>query len=85
MEIDNTTYEDLSLFQTTEEFSIFTNWILPVPWAEGISCWNISTIPSVNLDTIRQTQQILRIILDYEDEWPPSIQQRHHHGHGTVL
>ena len=80
MQIDNTTYADLSIFQTDRRILPFSaNWIVHGPSAAGYNCWNFSTILSVDLKNIRQTQEILRIILKYENEWAPSI------SNGTIM
>jgi DNA mismatch repair protein MutS len=79
MEIDNITYEDLSLFNKEEEFSIFHK--LDFTRTRGgkdtlISYFNA---PFSKLETIRATQQLLGLMLDKLDQWPVAI------SNGTIM
>src|SRR6478672_11257304 len=73
MELDNTTYNDLSVFQHEEEFSIFhrlcfnrtsqgRDWLL-----------RYFSNPFSDLKPILETQQILRSIIANMDAWPTEI------------
>jgi DNA mismatch repair protein MutS len=79
MQLDNTTYSDLSIFQTTEDTSIFN--ILDRTRTVGgrIQLLEFFNHPFSDLKNIRQTQEILGIILKNENEWAPSI------SNGTVM
>jgi DNA mismatch repair ATPase MutS len=73
MEIDNTTYNDLSIFQPEEEFSIFHRLDL-THTSEGRE-WLSKFFgnPFSDLKPIRETQQIVKQILACEAQWPESI------------
>ncbi|MDP9043071.1 MAG: DNA mismatch repair protein MutS [Bacteroidota bacterium] len=79
MQIDNTTYSDLSVFQTTDEFSIFGKLDHTRTVGGRVQLLEFFNKPFSQLDKIRQTQEILQIILKYENEWGPSI------SNGTVM
>ncbi len=79
MQIDNTTYSDLSVFQTSEEYSIFGKLDHTRTVGGRIQLHDFFTHPFSQREKIMQTQEILRIILKYEGEWAPSI------SNGTVM
>jgi DNA mismatch repair protein MutS len=79
MQIDNTTYSDLAVFQATDEFSIFTKLDRTRTVGGRIKLLEFFNHPFSQLDKIQQTQKILQIILDHENEWGPSI------SNGTVM
>ncbi len=79
MQIDNTTYTDLSVFQTTEDHSIFTKLDHTRTVGGRMELLELFNHPFSQLDNIRQTQKILQIILAFESEWAPSI------SNGTVM
>jgi DNA mismatch repair protein MutS len=79
MQIDNTTYADLSIFQTTDDYSIFTKLDYTRTVGGRIQLQEFFNHPFSQLDKILQTQEILRIILAHENEWAPSI------SNGTVM
>jgi DNA mismatch repair protein MutS len=80
MEIDNTTYADLSVFQTTsDEYSIFSKLDRTRTVGGRLQLLEFFTNPFSHTDKIRQTQEIIRIIQKYEHEWGPSITN------GTVM
>jgi DNA mismatch repair protein MutS len=79
MQIDNTTYSDLSVFQTTEEYSIFGKLDHTRTVGGRIQLLEFFTHPFSQREKILQTQEILRIILKYETDWAPSITN------GTVM
>ena len=73
MQIDKTTYEDLSLFNHADEFSIFeklnlTRTLVGKQWLQR----NFNN-PFSSLHQIQQTQQMLRVILEHENDWPVTI------------
>src|SRR5687768_12667919 len=79
MELDNTTYNDLSIFQAEEEFSIFNRLNL-TRTTEG-RAWlsKFFSNPYSDPKPIRETQQILRLILENHTHWPESI------SNGTIM
>src|SRR5450755_4626791 len=79
MQIDNTTYSDLSVFQTTDEFSIFSKLDRTRTVGGRMQLLEFFTHPFSQLEKIRQTQEILRIIQQHEHEWGASI------SNGTIM
>jgi DNA mismatch repair protein MutS len=79
MQIDNTTYSDLSVFQTTDEYSIFIKLDRTRTVGGRMQLMELFNSPFSNLDKIRQTQEILRIIRSNENDWGPSI------SNGTIM
>jgi DNA mismatch repair protein MutS len=79
MELDNTTYDDLSIFQAEEEFSIFHRLNL-TRTTEG-RAWlsKFFANPFSDPKPIRETQQIIKLILDNMSRWPESI------SNGTIM
>ena len=73
MNIDQTTYNDLSIFQSEEEFSIFhrLNFTETVEGREWLL--KFFSNPFSDRKQIEETQQIIRTILDHLADWPPSI------------
>lgn len=73
MEIDNTTYNDLSVFHHEEEFSIFNK--LNFTRTEQGKEWlyRFFRNPFSDPRLIRETQNIVRLILEKEQDWPMSI------------
>src|SRR5437868_9546504 len=73
MNIDNTTYNDLSLFHSEEEFSVFhrlnyTRTSTGKFWLE-----KFFNAPFSDIKKIEETQQIISLILSRLNEWPTSI------------
>ncbi len=79
MQIDKTTYSDLSVFQTTDEYSLFSKLDRTRTVGGRIQLLEYFNHPFSQLDKIRQTQEILHIICMHEDEWAPSI------SNGTIM
>jgi DNA mismatch repair protein MutS len=79
MQIDNTTYSDLSIFQTTDDYSIFSKLDYTRTVGGRVQLMDFFNHPFRHLDKIIQTQEILQIILAHENEWAPSI------SNGTVM
>src|SRR6187455_3398923 len=79
MEVDNTTYNDLSVFHSEEEFSIFHK--LNFTKTEEGKDWLFRFFKSPFSDAklIVETQKIIRLVLDNENEWPTSI------SNGTIM
>ncbi|WP_276485252.1 MutS-related protein [Paraflavitalea pollutisoli] len=79
MELDNTTYNDLSIFQHEEEFSIFhrLNFTRTVEGRE----WLLKFFknPFSELRQIQETQHIIRTIHSNLEQWPMTITN------GTVM
>lgn len=73
MELDNTTYNDLSVFQHEEEFSIFHR-LCFTRTSQGRD-WLLKYFsnPFSELRPILDTQQILRLIIEHIDQWPNEI------------
>ncbi|MBS1933378.1 MAG: DNA mismatch repair protein MutS, partial [Bacteroidetes bacterium] len=79
MQIDKTTYEDLSLFNHEEEFSIFHK--LNFTRTRGGRDWlfHYFNNPFSDLKPIVATQNVLRLFLANENEWPTNI------SNGTIM
>lgn len=79
MEIDNTTYEDLSLFNKEEEFSIFHKLDFTRTRGGKDVLLEYFSNPFSKSGPIRATQQILALILAKMDQWPVMI------SNGTIM
>jgi DNA mismatch repair ATPase MutS len=79
MEIDKTTYEDLSIFGPDEESSVFHK--LNYTRTSGGRHWLMQFFrqPFSNHKQIAETQRIITLILDRLADWPASI------SNGTVM
>lgn len=79
MQIDNTTFSDLSIFHQEEEFSIFHK--LNFTQTIGGKDWlaRFFSEPLADIKKITETQHILQCITSHEAEWPSSITN------GTVM
>jgi DNA mismatch repair protein MutS len=79
MEVDITTYNDLSVFHSEEEFSIFHK--LNFTKTEEGKDWlyRFFKTPFSDAKLIVETQNIVRRILESESEWPTSI------SNGTIM
>ncbi|MES1220555.1 MAG: DNA mismatch repair protein MutS, partial [Bacteroidota bacterium] len=79
MQIDKTTYEDLSIFNHEEEFSVFHK--LNFTRTRGGRDWlfHYFNNPFSDLKHIIETQNILNLILASENEWPLNI------SNGTIM
>jgi DNA mismatch repair ATPase MutS len=73
MNIDQTTYNDLSIFHSEEEFSVFhkLNFTETVEGRDWL--WTFFSNPFSDRKQIEETQQIIRSILEHSVEWPTSI------------
>jgi DNA mismatch repair ATPase MutS len=79
MEIDNTTYEDLSLFSRHEEYSLFHKLNFTRTQSGRDLLLELFTNPLDRLEDIRATQQVLRLMLQRVDQWPSTI------SNGTIM
>jgi DNA mismatch repair ATPase MutS len=79
MEIDNITYEDLSLFSHEEEFSIFHKLDFTRTTGGKELLLEYFNHPFSKAEPIYATQQVLTLMLEKEDRWPDSI------SNGTVM
>ena len=79
MEIDNITYEDLSLFSRQEEFSIFHKVDFTRTTGGRDLVLEYFNQPLARLEDIYATQRILKLILESLDQWPSSI------SNGTIM
>jgi DNA mismatch repair protein MutS len=79
MQLDQFTYNDLSIFQAEEEYSVFHR--LDFTRTIGGRAWLMKYFrePFSDLGKIHNTQQSIRIILEKLDQWPLSI------SNGTIL
>jgi DNA mismatch repair protein MutS len=79
MEVDKITYQDLSVFDNEEEFSIFHK--IDFTRTLGGRNWLFQYFnqPFSDLKKITETQKILSLIIKHENEWPTSI------SNGTVM
>jgi len=79
MEIDKTTYADLSLFSREEEFSIFHKLNFTRTRGGQDQLLEMFERPFSDFRSIRETQQILTLILQHRAAWPLTI------SNGTVM
>jgi DNA mismatch repair protein MutS len=79
MEIDNTTYEDLSLFSRHEEYSLFHKLNFTRTQSGRDLLQELFTNPLDKLEDIHATQRILGRILEILDQWPTTI------SNGTIM
>lgn len=79
MQIDKTTFNDISIFHQEEEFSIFhkLNFTRTLGGKEWLR--RFFTEPHPDLKRILGTQTIIKALLDHIDEWPTEI------SNGTIL
>jgi DNA mismatch repair protein MutS len=79
MEIDNITYQDLSLFNKEEEFSIFHKLDFTRTRGGKDTLLELFNAPFSRLAPIQATQQILAVMLEKIEQWPVSI------SNGTIM
>ena len=79
MEIDNTTYEDLSLFSRHEEYSLFHKLNFTRTQSGKDLLLELFANPLDRLEDIQATQRTLGRILEKMDQWPPTI------SNGTIM
>jgi len=73
MQVDNTTYKDLSIFNTEESFSVFHK--INFTQSNGGKEWLrfMMSEPFDTLDKIRDNQKIIQLIGSCLDNWPNTI------------
>jgi len=79
MEIDNTTYEDLSLFSRHEEYSLFHKLNFTQTQSGRDLLQELFINPLDKLEDIHATQRTIGRILEILDQWPPTI------SNGTIM
>ncbi|MBS1605171.1 MAG: DNA mismatch repair protein MutS [Bacteroidetes bacterium] len=79
MEIDKTTYEDLSLFSHEEEYSIFHKLDFTRTTGGRDLLLEFFDRPFSKLEPILETQRVLTLIGEKMDQWPSSI------SNGTIM
>jgi DNA mismatch repair ATPase MutS len=79
MEIDNITYEDLSLYNKEEEYSIFHKLNFTRTQGGKDALLRNFNKPFSRLEPIQATQQVLALILRRMEAWPVSI------SNGTIM
>ncbi len=79
MEIDNITYEDLSLFSREEDFSIFHKLDFTRTRGGKDTLLEYFNRPFSKLETIYETQQVLQLMGSKLDQWPSAI------SNGTIM
>jgi len=79
MQIDKTTFSDISIFHHEEEFSIFhkLNFTRTIGGKEWLR--KFFSEPHNDLKKIKGTQKVIRTLMDHVQEWPTVI------SNGTVL
>jgi DNA mismatch repair protein MutS len=73
MDIDLTTYNDLSLFHSEEEFSVFHRLNFTRTLAGKDWLLHFFNHPFSDANKIRETQAVIKLILQHIEEWPPVI------------
>lgn len=73
MQIDKITLTDLSIFDSEEEFSIFHRLNFTRTIGGKAVLKEIFSTPHNDLRSIEATQQVIRLILEKEAEWPAKI------------
>lgn len=73
MQIDKTTYNDLSVFAQEEEFSVFHK--INFTRTNGGKSWLhwLMSEPSGSLEKILETQRILQVVIQHLPQWPVTI------------
>jgi len=79
MQIDQTTYQDLSIFHPEEEYSVFHRLDRTRTDAGKIQLHKLYLEPFQEATDIRNTQDVLRRIIDVLPQWPVEI------SNGTLL
>ena len=79
MQIDNISFNDISIFHAEEEFSIFhkLNFTRTIGGKEWLR--KFFTEPHSDLKKIIGTQRVIRALMEHVDDWPTDITN------GTIL
>lgn len=73
MNIDETTYSDLSIFSKGDDYSLFEKFNLTRTTGGRDQMKRFFQNPFHNIDQIIDTQNILKLMIDKESEWPVEI------------
>lgn len=73
MQLDKTTYYDLSIFNRDEEFSLFHRLDFTTTAGGREYLRQLFSTPLQNIAAIKQRQEVLRYILEHEGSWPEII------------
>lgn len=73
MELDKTTYYDLSIFNRDEEFSLFYKLDFTTTTGGKDYLRQLFNAPLKDIPSIRSRQQVLQYILQQEEMWPKDI------------
>ncbi|MBO9154613.1 DNA mismatch repair protein MutS [Chitinophaga sp. GCM10012297] len=79
MELDKTTYLDLSIFNREDEYSLFHKLDFTTTSGGRDYLRTLFSNPLKDIEAIRQRQQMLQYMLEREDTWPPMI------SNGTIV
>lgn len=79
MELDKTTYYDLSIFNRDEEYSLFHKLDFTTTSGGRDYLRYLFSVPLTDITSIEQRQQTLQFILQEEDSWPADI------SNGTIV
>src|SRR5687767_1723350 len=73
MELDKTTYLDLSIFNREDEYSLFHKLDFTTTSGGREYLRTLFSNPLKDIDAIHNRQQMLQFLLEKEDAWPPMI------------
>lgn len=73
MELDKTTYLDLSIFNRDDEYSLFHKLDFTTTSGGREYLRKLFSTPLQDIQAIHNRQQMLRYLLEKETEWPPMI------------
>lgn len=79
MELDKTTYLDLSIFNREDEYSLFHKLDFTTTSGGRDYLRTLFSNPLKDIEAIHQRQQMLQYMLEREDTWPPMI------SNGTIV
>ena len=82
MELDKTTYLDLSIFNREDEYSLFHKLDFTTTSGGREYLRNLFSNPLKDIAAIHNRQQMLQYLLDHETAWPPMISN--HRGGGKL-
>jgi len=73
MEIDKTTLEDLAIFNKEEEYSVFHQLNFTRTIGGKLILRKIFGQPLANIQSIQDTQDAVKFLMQHTDEWPETI------------
>lgn len=79
MELDKTTYYDLSIFNREEEYSLFSKLDFTTTSGGRDYLRQLYATPLKDISSIQNRQQVLQYILQHEEGWPTDI------SNGTIV